>query len=292
MNIFCTGNQNKTDFYQILSDIINYSKSYDVNLFMDCNIKDKDSKKFKNILSFEEVNKRDKIDCVFSIGGDGTLLSSIRKMGTKQKPIIGIHIGNLGFLNQTNYDDLQSMLDELYTKSSFNVINHNLISANVKTKGNSEINLLALNDIVINHGNLSRIIKLTVDLNNIFLNEYSCDGLIFSTPLGSTAYSLSAGGPIVSPSINSIILTPISPHSLSARPIVLDLNNTITVYFKNEYSKIKLVADGQLHEDISSKSKIVIKNSPFYAKFIDIDKVENYYSRLRNKLQWMGASRS
>ena len=230
MKIFCTGNSQKQNFYKTLNYIISITKEYKHKIYLDSTVHNQ--KKYNiDILTFSDINKNNDIDLVFSIGGDGALLNCVRNMSNTQKPLLGIHIGDLGFLNQINKSNIDVFLHELYTVNDHKLISYPLLSAKVKSKDKKDINLIALNDIVINHGNLSRIIKLKVDLNNEYLNEYSCDGIIFATPLGSTAYSLSAGGPIVAPDVNSIILTPISPHSLSARPIVVNNNSEIKVEF-------------------------------------------------------------
>ena len=129
---------------------------------------------------------------------------------------------------------------------------------------------------------------MRVNLDDSYLAEYACDGIILSTSLGSTAYSLSAGGPIVSPDIDSIVLTPVSPHSLSARPIVLKGDSKIELSFIQEYSKINIAADGQKQLTINSESKVTIQKSNIKAKFIHLTSMENYYSKLKNKLNWVG----
>ena len=167
----------------------------------------------------------------------------------------------------------------------------NLLSGIIKNTQN-EIELIALNEIVINHGNLTRMINLKVDLNNNYLNDYACDGIILSTPLGSTAYSLSAGGPIVEPDVNAMILTPISPHSLSARQIVINDTSKIKISFSDLNSNINITADGQIHKTIKSDSIVLLSKSNINAKFVYLNSMSTYYSKLRNKLNWNGANNS
>ena len=288
MNIFCTGNSNKDKFYDSLSLISNISNNYGHNIYLNEELY-KEGLDIKTA-SFNSLNKKkSSFDLVISIGGDGALLYAIRSMGSNQKPILGVHIGNLGFLNQINNNEISDCLNNFFGSKEINFNKYHLLSANVFYKDKSKnFDLIALNDIVINHGNLLRLIKLKVDLNDSFLNEYSCDGIIFSTSLGSTAYSLSAGGPIVSPDINSIVLTPVSPHSLSARPIVLSDSSQITISFEDQYSKINIAADGQRQLSINSDAKIYISKSKIAAKLICFDSMENYYSKLKNKLKWVG----
>ena len=288
MNIFCTGNFSKDNFYDSLNSIIEIAKKYKHSIYLDSDFYTKDMD-VENCSFSDLRNKKNICDLVISIGGDGSLLRAIRCMGDFQIPILGVHIGNLGFLNQINNNDLDQSLNDLFTNDDFTINYYSLLNAKIKYKNKTKnIELSALNDIVVNHGNLLRLIKLRVDLDDSYLAEYSCDGIIVSTSLGSTAYSLSAGGPIVSPDIDSIVLTPVSPHSLSARPIVLKGSSKIELSFMQEYSKISIAADGQDQLAIDSQSKVVIEKSSIKAKFVQFPSMENYYSKLKNKLNWVG----
>ena len=286
MKIFITGNIKKNSFYPILDKIISITNKYNHIIYLNSTF---DSfNKSVELISFDDFLNSE-FDLIFSIGGDGSLLSSIRTMGNKQIPILGIHIGNLGFLNQINHIDLESNLNNFYQSKIINYNNFDLLEAkltNSLTK--NEYSILALNDIVINHGNLLRLIKLKVNLNGKFLNEYSCDGLIFSTPLGSTAYSLSAGGPIVSPDMDSIIVTPVSPHSLSARPIVLAGNSRLKVSVEEKIDSLNVTGDGQIKKEINSDYIVEIKKSDIKAKLVHFSNMDDYYFKLRNKLNWFG----
>ena len=289
MNIFCTGNQNKKNFYKTLKKVSKISDIYKHKLYLNEELKNNTIPHI-SLISFKDFVKEKSPDMVFSIGGDGSLLSTIRMMGSYQVPTLGIHIGKLGFLNHLHSNEIERALHDFFQDENHTIQKFNLLSAEIyydSSKVKNKI-LIALNDIVINHGNLLRLIKFTVDLEEEHLNEYSSDGIIFSTPLGSTAYSLSSGGPIVSPDINGIIVTPISPHSLSARPIVLDGENKIAVSFDEEYSRINITADGQEQIKINSKCIVKIKKSDIKAKFIYPKNMETYYFRLRNKLNWFG----
>ena len=290
MKIFCTGNSKKKHFYETFYFIQNILLEYNVELFIDQQINSTNGMKLKK-LSFNDLNKQNDIDFVFSIGGDGALLNTIRNMQSSQKPVLGIHIGNLGFLNQINKNNIKKNLDELLKSKDYTIIKHSLLSGIIKNK-TQKMELLALNEITINHGNLTRMIKLRVSLNNEFLNDYACDGIIISTPLGSTAYSLSAGGPIVEPDVNAVTLTPISPHSLSARPIVVNDKSKIKINFIDLNSDINIAADGQIHKTIKSKSIVYLCKSNIYAKFVYLKSMDSYYAKLRNKLNWNGSYNS
>ena len=286
MKIFVTGNINKKNFYLILDKIISISKKYNHQFFLNESFPIKND--YIKKTSFNDLIAN-KFDIIFSIGGDGSLLSSIRSMNKKQIPILGIHIGNLGFLNQINDNDLESHLDSFYKTKTISYKEYNLLEVELFSIKNKKVDkILALNDIVLNHGNLLRLIKLKVDLNNQYLNEYSCDGLIFSSPLGSTAYSLSAGGPIVSPDLDSIIVTPVSPHSLSARPIVLSGDSNLKITIEEEIDNLNVTADGQFKKEINNHYILKIKKSAIKAKLVDFKGIDDYYFKLRNKLNWFG----
>lgn len=288
MNIFCTGNKTKKNFFECVRKLNEITSQFNHQLHLDNKLIDgAEVVDFDNII-YSSLNDTTKLyDLVISIGGDGALLHTIRLMNEKQIPVLGIHIGNLGFLNQINNVEISKSLSKLFSMKKISYQKFNLIEANVISNTHS-ISLMALNDIVINHGNLLRLIKMRVNLEETVLNDYSCDGIIFSTSLGSTAYSLSAGGPIVSPEIGTMVITPVSAHSLSSRPIVLSDQCKISVKFLQEYSKVNITADGQEQHTIDSNANIIIKKSKVHVKLIKFDGMENYYSRLKNKLNWIG----
>ena len=285
MIIFCTGNINKDNFNSIVLDIIKINNSYENTIYFDNKLNNTKLDKnihdnYCSIIDFD-------FDLVICIGGDGAFLSIVREMDKKQIPIIGIHIGNLGFLNQANKNNFVEILNDIFSRfPSVEYSEYHLIEA--KVYNNSSLNegtkLIALNDIVIKHADLLRLIKLDINLNKKFLNSYACDGIIFSSPIGSTAYSLSAGGPIVLHDINSLIITPISPHSLSARPIIIDDQKIIQVSFPDHNDKINIVSDGQVQKVVDSSSIVEIKKSKLKAKFVISDLMESYFSKLKNKI--------
>ena len=285
MNILCTGNNKQIEFLSIVKIIKKIIEKLRCNFFLDQDIVAENS--IIESVSFKDLNKiNTSINLVISIGGDGSLLSAIQKMGNNQIPILGIHNGNLGFLNQTNLQNFEQSLNEILNKN-IPINESNLIKATVYScNGDIKYEMIGFNDIVINHGNLLRMIKLQLFENDQLLNDYSCDGIIFSTPFGSTGYSLSAGGPIVSPNIDSIIITPISSHSLSSRSIVLSDESKIKVIFKSEQNNINIVSDGQNHNKLDSRDFVLINKSKIKAKIVSIEDDNDYYMKLRNKIGW------
>jgi len=289
MNILCTGNKNKEQFYQIFDLIFEKYNNKKGSVYLD-------SFASNDIHSNEIIDNiykpTHKIDIVISLGGDGSILSAVSRMNDFQIPILGIHIGELGFLNQANLSDYEDIIDSILNENIIDYVKHSLLNASI-CYNSKEVELLySLNDFAINQKTYSRLLKMDVEINGDFLNMYNCDGLIVCTPLGSTAYSLSAGGPIVAQDVDSIIVTPVSPHSLSARPIVINANSNIKITFPKLKNEIRIYADGQTSKILDSKSEVYINKSDIFCKIIKPKNTNSYYSKLRNKLKWFGEHRS
>jgi NAD+ kinase len=224
-------------------------------------------------IEFDELCKRS--DFLVALGGDGTLISVSRRAYKYDKPILGINAGNLGFLTDINPDNIEEFLDK-FLKGEYRIDERMVIE--IEYEGG---NIYAFNDAVISKDVISSMINIKVDTNESFLNTYRGDGLIIATPTGSTAYNLSAGGPIVYPLTESFILTPICPHSLTQRPLILPSNFILEVEVKEKFAK--LIIDGQEIYDL--KDKIKIKKAKKPAKLIH--RLErNYFDVLREKLKW------
>jgi len=233
------------------------------------------SAKSIGLLGIEFENMCKQVDFIVALGGDGTLISVSRRAYKFDKPILGINAGNLGFLTDINPDNIEEFIKD-YLNGNSRIDERMVIEIEYKNK-----TLYAFNDVVISKDVISSMINIQVDTDERFLNTYRGDGLIFSTPTGSTAYNLSAGGPVVYPLTESFILTPICPHSLSQRPLVLPSNFTITAVVKENISK--LIIDGQ--EIYSLDDKIILKKAQRKAKLIH--RIErNYFDVLREKLNW------
>ena len=280
MNILCTGNSNKSNYFDLFNEILNEFSSQH-NIYLD---------KFISVNNVNEYKRKsiynNNVDIVLSLGGDGSILSAVTRMKDKQVPILGIHIGELGFLNQATLNNYKECIRYLLDGNKITYQNNFLLKAKIIKDDKQLYKFYAINDFAINQIRYSRLLKINVCINNDLLNQYNCDGLIVATPLGSTAYSLSAGGPIVSKDVDSIIITPVSPHSLSARPIVISSNSLIEISFPNLNNKIGIYADGQTYKSLDKSMKIVVSKSKRYAKLINIPFVETYYYKLRNKLKW------
>jgi len=224
-------------------------------------------------IDFEEMCKE--VDFIVALGGDGTLISVSRRAYKFDKPILGINAGNLGFLTDINPENVEEFLDN-FLKGNYRIDKRMVIEIEYKNTL-----LYAFNDVVISKDVISSMINIQIDTNESFLNTYRGDGLIISTPTGSTAYNLSAGGPVVYPLTESFILTPICPHSLTQRPLVLPSDFILEATVKEKIAK--LILDGQ--EIYSLDDKIVIKKAKRSAKLIHRSE-RNYFEVLREKLHW------
>ena len=226
------------------------------------------------------------VDLIISLGGDGTLLRAARLVAAEDIPLFGVNLGGLGFLTQIGIDDLEKSLEKLYRERYF-LDERMMLNCTVKRREEEIKKFTALNDVVIGKGAFARIISLATYVNNDYVITYSADGLVVSTSTGSTAYSLSAGGPIVNPSINSIMLTPICPHTLSARPFIIGENDQVKIKLESSEEKVMVTIDGQEGFVLKSKDEVIIKKSDHKAQLITF-KEKSFYAILREKLGWSG----
>ncbi|MPW25165.1 NAD(+) kinase [Alkalibaculum sp. M08DMB] len=224
----------------------------------------------------------EKCDCIIVLGGDGTILTAVRKCSYHQIPVIGINFGKIGFLTEVEEKDIDSTLERLLC-NDFTLEKRMMLE--LKLDESSDVNYLALNDIVVSRGPDSRIITMDTYVNGQLIEEYRADGLILSTPTGSTAYSLAAGGPIVEPDNNVIVLTPICPHSLhNNRSIIINGSNQVEVIVVGKGDETSVASvDGQIFINIEINKKLTIKKSPIKAHLIKFKKNE-FFDILRHKL--------
>ncbi len=285
MKFGCTGNVLKPEFETIFKQVYTFLTKNNHEVWLSNNVFiDRSSQIYKTVpqKSIDEIGKD--CDIILSIGGDGTILSTFRQVAQYEIPIFGIHIGGLGFLGESNQDTFIIALNSIL---SGNYFTEKRMALKLNINNNPKITHYSLNDIVIDNGNSPRTLQLHVFISNHFLNTYISDGVIFSTPTGSTAYSLSAGGPIITPNLNVIGVTPICPHSLSARPIILSDNENIRIQFSEENVGMAVSVDGQIHIPIDYTQEVHITRSKFDALLIRLP-YNDYYSTLRSKMGWSG----
>ncbi len=229
------------------------------------------------------------VDWVVVLGGDGTLLGAARRVGRFGSPILGVNLGGLGFLTGIPFERLYPVI-EMMINGRLEVESRVMLETKVLRKGKVVCRFEVLNDVVINKGTLARIIDLDVAINEEFLTTFRADGLIISTPTGSTAYNLSAGGPILYPTVETFILTPICPFTLTNRPIIIPDTSVIQIKMKNESEEtVVLTFDGQVGFDLYYDDKVIIRKSEKKIKLFRPPD-HSYFNILRTKLMWGGTT--
>jgi len=233
----------------------------------------------------EEIGSR--VDMIVAFGGDGTLLMEARSVRKFNVPILGINLGAFGYLTVFNLNEMIEALEMIY-RGDYRTEKRMMLDVGVRGSGKTQEDCSVLNDVVINRGNLSRMVDLEVIVDDRYLTTYKADGLIISTPTGSTAYSLSAGGPIVFPVLDSIIINPICPHTLTNRPVMLPESASIRVVLWTKGLGATATLDGQLFYDLRSGDSIVIRKSKYVTNLVTSPRRE-YLQILRSKLGWGGS---
>lgn len=224
------------------------------------------------------------VDIIIVLGGDGTMLNVARLVGDKGIPILGVNIGGLGFLTSVQDVELYEILDRVLAGECA-VEERIMLAACVLRHSECIAEYNVVNDVVVNKGALARIIDLETYIDHNYIATFKADGLIVSTPTGSTAYALSAGGPILYPTLNSIILAPICPHTLTNRPIVLPDDVVVNIVLKSRNEDVFLTLDGQVGFSLRQNDIVEVKKSQFKAKFF-IPCEREYFQILRTKLKW------
>ena len=248
---------------------------------------DRDRITFQTGCAVEEVptNKlASDVDLMLVLGGDGTMIATARMIGDQEVPVLGVNYGGLGYLAEFRieelYSGLESILSGNYRLDKRVMLDVELIRDEVSLTTNR-----VLNDVVINKSALARIIEIETSFKGQFVNSFRADGLIVSTPTGSTAYNLSAGGPVIFPSMNAVVITPICPFTLSNRPIVVPDNAEIELILKTDHEEVALTLDGQVGCPMKVKDRVVIRKSRTTFNLIQPSN-RNYFDVLRDKLRW------
>jgi NAD+ kinase len=224
------------------------------------------------------------VDAIIVLGGDGTMLSVSRLVAEKGVPILGVNLGSLGFITEISKEEVLAAVEKMI-QSPLAIEERLMLHTQIFRNDNQVASYLALNDIVFNKGALARIIDLETYINGRYVTTYKADGLIVSTPTGSTAYSLSAGGPILYPTLDSILVTPICSHTLTNRPIVLPQDFKIKVVLKTLSEDVYLTVDGQEGFSLRMDDAIEIGKSRSKARLL-LPKERDYFDILRTKLKW------
>lgn len=236
----------------------------------------------KSFASFEDLNPS--YDVMLTIGGDGTLLKGITYVRSLQIPILGINAGRLGFLATAHKDDLPNVLEQL-RKGDYQVVERSVIEAVFADTGEpvDTVNF-ALNEITVTRKNTASMITVDTELNGDYLCSYWADGLIIATPTGSTGYSLSCAGPVILPTAKNFVLTPIAPHNLSARPVIIPEDAKVKLSISGREKKFLMSLDSNI-KSIPNKQSIIVRKAPFVVKMIRLEG-DSFIKTLRTKLLW------
>jgi NAD+ kinase len=237
-----------------------------------------------DIETVDTVRFGSEADLIVVLGGDGTMISTARLVGNREVLVLGVNYGSLGYLTDFRIEEMFPTL-ELIFEGNFEIDRRVMLDAEHWRENEKLASGRVLNDVVINKAALARIIEIEVGLNSLFVNSFRSDGLIVATPTGSTAYNLSAGGPIVYPSMNAVVLTPICPFTLTNRPIVIPDAAEIELKLMNGNEGVVLTLDGQTGFPMEAHDRVVIRKSAMTFNLVQPPN-RNYFDVLRNKLKW------
>lgn len=276
-------NVKKKLFWEKLPDILSWFADQKIPLFIDETIAQ--AEKSAALPEIFPVIPRPEIcqncDMILAIGGDGTILRTIQLIGEKETPVLGINVGGLGFLTEIPLEKFAGELREI-ARGHFRTEKRLILKGQIVAVNKP---LFALNEIVIDKGNSIRVIKIEVAVDGHLLNSFIADGLLISTPTGSTGYSLSSGGPIIVPSTNVLVINPICPHSLTNRPVIVPADAKIETITRTEAPNFVAAADGQDMQHLPTRTKIDIEKADFCANLVK-PLGSSFFQLLHSKLNW------
>ncbi len=279
MIIALFANTTKHQYEQLALGVIEFLRNHQVTVVME-----DDQAQMFNTKKMMDINPSE-IHCMISMGGDGTILQLVHTYPHITAPILGINLGHLGFMADVPISDIYpSLLDLIH--GNYKVYDRLMIDGTSAEKQSC----FAVNDIVIHRARNPSLIELAIFVDGVYVNTFEADGMIVSTPNGSTAYSLAAGGPILSPELEALVLTPISAHTISNRPIVLTADQEIQIQYLSEYEPVEVRADGLDQFFLKTGETFKIARSQKTFRLISLDR-RDYFSTLRSKLGWSGKLR-
>lgn len=278
MRLGVVGHSEYARLPEVLSAISRIAKELDVELLVE--------RESAPPAGTGELRSGDAIDALLTVGGDGTLLRGAKFLAGRPVPILGVNLGRLGFLTGVAADDVEDALRRL-AAGDYTAEPRMALSARVVGADGAGQEWLALNDMVLHKGGFARVVRLRVEVDGEVLGAYAADGIVVSSPTGSTAYSLSAGGPIVDPQLDCMIVTPISAHALAVRPLVLPPDVVVTVQPQDGPDELLLTVDGQGGMQLQRKDRLMVRraaNPVLVVRFPG----DSFLARIRNKLGWGG----
>jgi len=272
--------KNKPEAVEVTRGLLSWLEKRHVEVFLDSDI----ASQVMPERGIEKAEIPSRVEMVVVLGGDGTLLTVARLPGVENIPILGVNLGAMGFLTEIPLEEFYPTLEKIL-KGTYEKDTRMTLEAVVRRGKNLIASYAVLNDVVINKGALARIIDLEISINGRYLTTFKADGLIISTPTGSTGYSLSAGGPIIHPSLDSLAITPICSHTLTNRPLILPGTVGIDVLIKSRHDDVFLTLDGQEGLSLKPDDTVSVQKNPNYITLIK-SPYRNYFEVLKTKLKW------
>lgn len=282
MILALTGNRNKEQVAEVLPRFVRWLRERDVQFIVSEDFKDIEALSDCDFVAPDKVGGGS--DVVLSFGGDGTFLSTVRLLRGLETPVLGINLGGLGYLTELSSEELFEK-GETLLEGKWDVEKRMLLEIRVSNGKQNSGPWYALNDVVIDKAGYARLIELRSSIDGVFLNSIRGDGLIVSTPTGSTGYSLSSGGPILEPKMAGILLVPLNPHSLSNRPLVIDDDKTVEIQAFTPADHTSISVDGETVAQLKSGQKLTVKRAAASAHVVKLPGRE-FYEILRQKLKW------
>ncbi len=285
MKVGIVPNIYKDNILDVVTHLIQELKSFEIDYIISSSLK-YHQKRFTNLVFnsnfMDNIELCKNCDVVISIGGDGTMLNTAFEAREYNTPLLGVNFGKLGFLAEFDMNSIGKFIRDL---KNGNYEIEERMTLDAYCNNNSDQKLFAINDIVIDKGGWPKMIQLSIHVGDEYVSTFSADGIIVATPTGSTGYSLSTGGPIVSPKADVITLSPISPHTLTMRPLVLSSQNKISIEVNSQHTSVQINCDGQRVHYFKPPVKIEIEKSKNPVRLVHTD-ATNYFEILRNKLYW------
>ncbi len=266
----------------LVDELLRWCSKKKVDVVLDTLLYDRSKEEYPK---FESSEKIEDVDMVAALGGDGTLLSVARRVGDSGIPIFGVNLGGLGFLTTFSISELFPSLERI-VKGDYSTEERMVLKVEAWSESGEKRVLYGLNDVVISKGAFSRIIDLSVSVADEEVGKFKADGIIASTPTGSTGYALSAGGPVVFPTMKVILVTPICPHTLAVRPFVIQDDWPITINLETHRKEVMLTVDGQVGEPLDVEKPVVISRGEYQIHLVKpFDRT--FFSLLQSKLKWV-----
>lgn len=275
-------NPTKTGSFTLIGEIVEWIQKQGVRVLLDAAVSAKlnlgvEAKSLSEMAGL--------VDLIIAFGGDGTMLSVAKQLNGSTASLIGVKVGGLGFLTSVTENEVFTTLEEVLAGRHRIEERMMLDCSVIHSDGSIHREQVALNDVVIQRGALERMLTLETYVDNEFLATYACDGLIISTPTGSTAHSLSAGGPVIYPETEAMVVTPICPHMLTNRPLVLSSSQVCRVVVSSEQASPGLMIDGQTAVELHRSDQVIVKKSPYSVR-LAASSGKSYFEVLRTKLNW------